>query len=180
MAKRISDESVKKATGKTWSEWFSILNKAGAKKMEHKTLAELLYKRYGLSLWWSQMVTVQFEQEIKGRKRHETATGYQISKSITLDSSIAKIFHSINSPIKRVIWLKDPGIIITKSNKDKSIRAKWVDGKTNIEVQLYLKDDFKIQVVVQHNKLNSAKEAEQIKKYWGKQLNNLKKYLEKS
>jgi len=180
MAKRISDESVKKATGKTWYEWFSILNKAGAKKMEHKTVAELLYKRYGLSLWWSQMVTVQFEQEIKGRKRHETATGYQISKSITLDSSIAKIFHSINSPIKRVIWLKDPGIIITKSNKDKSIRAKWVDGKTNIEVQLYLKDDFKIQVVVQHNKLNSAKEAEQIKKYWGKQLNNLKKYLEKS
>ena len=180
MAKKISDESVKKSTGKTWSEWFSILNKAGAKKMEHKTVAELLYKRYGLSLWWSQMVTVQFEQEIKGRKRHETATGYQISKSITLDSSIAKIFHSINSPIKRVIWLKDPGIIITKSNKDKSIRAKWVDGKTNIEVQLYLKDDFKIQVVVQHNKLNSAKEAEQIKKYWGKQLNNLKKYLEKS
>jgi len=180
MAKRISDESVKKATGKTWSEWFSILNKAGAKKMEHKTVAELLNKRYGLSLWWSQMVTVQFEQEIKGRKKHETATGYQISKSITLDSSIAKIFHSINSPIKRVIWLKDPGIIITKSNKDKSIRAKWVDGKTNIEVQLYLKDDFKIQVVVQHNKLNSAKEAEQIKKYWGKQLNNLKKYLEKS
>jgi len=180
MAKKISDESVKKATGKTWSEWFSILSKAGAKKMEHKTVAELLYKRYGLSLWWSQMVTVQFEQEIKGRKRHETATGYQISKSITLDSSIAKIFHSINSPIKRVIWLKDPGIIITKSNKDKSIRAKWVDGKTNIEVQLYLKDDFKTQVVVQHNKLNSAKEAEQIKKYWGKQLNNLKKYLEKS
>ena len=180
MAKKISDESVKKATGKTWSEWFSILSKAGAKKMEHKTVTELLYKRYGLSLWWSQMVTVQFEQEIKGRKRHETATGYQISKSITLDSSIAKIFHSINSPIKRVIWLKDPGIIITKSNKDKSIRAKWVDGKTNIEVQLYLKDDFKIQVVVQHNKLNSAKEAEQIKKYWSKQLNNLKKYLEKS
>ena len=180
MAKRISDESVKKATGRTWSEWFSILNKAGAKKMEHKTVAELLYKRYGLSLWWSQMVTVQFEQEIKGRKKHETASGYQISKSITLDSSIAKIFHSINSPIKRVIWLKDPGIIITKSNKDKSIRAKWVDGKTNIEVQLYLKDDFKTQVVVQHNKLNSAKEAEQIKKYWGKQLNNLKKYLEKS
>jgi hypothetical protein len=55
-----------------------------------------------------------------------------------------------------------------------------VDGKTNIEVQLYLKDDFKTQVVVQHNKLNSAKEAEQIKKYWSKQLNNLKKYLEKS
>ena len=180
MAKRISDESVKKATGKTWSEWFSVLNKACAKKMEHKTVAELLYKRYGLSLWWSQMVTVQFEQEIKGRKKHETATGYQISKSVTLDSSIGKIFHSINSPIKRVIWLKDPGIIITKSNKDKSIRAKWVDGKTNVEFQLYPKDNFKTQVVVQHNKLRSAKEAEQMKKYWSKQLGNLKKYLEKS
>jgi hypothetical protein len=180
MAKRISDESVKKATGKIWSEWFTILNKAGAKKMEHKTVAELLYKRYRLSLWWSQMVTVQFEQEIKGRKKHETATGYQISKSITLDSSIAKIFHSINSPIKRVIWLNDPRIVITKTTKNKSIRGKWIDGKTNIEFQFYLKDNNKTQLVIQHNKLNSAKDAERMKTYWGKQIGNLKKYLEQN
>jgi hypothetical protein len=179
MKNRISDDVVKKRTGKNWKDWFSILNKAGAKKMEHKAIAQLLNTKYGLSDWWSQMVTVQYEQDIKGRKKHETVLGFQISRSITLEFPITKIFHSINSPIKRVIWLKDPGIIITKSNKDKSIRAKWVDGKTNIEVQLYPKENFKIQVVVQHNKLGSAKEAANMKLYWGKQLRNLKLYLEK-
>ena len=28
---RVSDAEVKKATGKTWSEWFTILDKAGAR-----------------------------------------------------------------------------------------------------------------------------------------------------
>ena len=61
MAKKISNEAVKKSTGKTLKEWFSILNKAGAKKMEHKQVAKLLHEKYKLSGWWSQMVTVQLE-----------------------------------------------------------------------------------------------------------------------
>ena len=180
MSKRISDEAVKKSTGKIWKEWFSILNKSGAKKMEHKDIAKLLSNKYGISGWWSQMVTVQYEQEIKGRKKHEKPEGYQISKSSTLQYSVTKIFNSINSPIKRIKWLADPGIIITKSTKNKSIRGKWIDKKTIVEFQLYPKDKNKTQLVVQHSKIKSSKEAEKMKSYWGKQLNNLKKYLDKN
>ena len=180
MAKKISNEAVKKSTGKTLKEWFSILNKAGAKKMEHKQVAKLLHQKYGLSGWWSQMVTVQYEQEIKGRKKHEKPEGFQVSKSTTLTASVTKIFNMINSPIKRIIWLKDPAITITKSTKDKSIRGKWIDKKTNIEFQFYPKDNNKTQLVVQQSRIKSEKEAETMKTYWGKQLNNLKKYLEKT
>ncbi len=179
MAKKISDDAVKRSTGKVWKQWFSILNKAGAKKMEHKAIAKLLHAKYGLSGWWSQMVTVQYEQDIKGRKKHETKSGFQVSRTITLPYTATKIFNVVNSPLNRIVWLTDPGITITKSNKNKSIRAKWVDKKTNIEIQLYAKDTNRTQLVVQHNKLSSAKEAEKMKTYWGKQLNNLKKYLEK-
>ena len=180
MAKKISNEAVKKSTGKTLKEWFSILNKAGAKKMEHKQVAKLLHQKYGLSGWWSQMVTVQYEQEIKGRKKHEKPEGFQVSKSTTLTASVTKIFNMINSPIKRIIWLKDPAITIIKSTKDKSIRGKWIDKKTNIEFQFYPKDNNKTQLVVQQSRIKSEKEAETMKTYWGKQLNNLKKYLEKT
>jgi len=180
MTKRISDESVIKSTGKSWNEWFSILNKAGAKKMDHKDIAEYLSKKQNVHAWWSQMVTVQYEQEIKGRKRHETTSGYQISKSKTLSFSTSKVFSVVQYPALRKSWLKNPNFSITKSTKNKSIRGKWVDGKTNIEFQFYPKDNFKTQLVVQHNKLSSAKEAEQMKKYWGKQLSNLKKHLEKN
>ena len=30
---RMSDEAVKAKTGKSWKEWFALLDKAGAKKM---------------------------------------------------------------------------------------------------------------------------------------------------
>ena len=179
MAKKISDEAVKKSTGKTRKQWFSILNKNGAKKMEHKQVAKLLHEKFGLSPWWSQMLTVQYEQEIKGRKKHEKTDGFQISKSITLTAPVTKIFNTINSPLKRIVWLKDPAITITKSTKDKSIRGKWSDKKTNIEFQLYPKDINRTQVVIQQSRIKSSKEAETMKTYWGKQLNNLKKYLEK-
>ena len=180
MAKKISGEAVTKSTGKTWKGWFSLLNKAGAKKMEHKQVAKLLHIRYGLSGWWAQMVTVQYEQEVKGRKKHEMPDGFQISKSTTLTASVTKTYNMINSPIKRIVWLKDPAITITKSTKDKSIRGKWIDKKANIEFQFYPKGDGKTQLVVQQSKIKTAKEAETMKIYWRKQLNNLKKYLDKN
>ena len=179
MAKKISDDAVKRGTGKIWKQWFSVLDKAGAKKMEHKAIAKLLNTKYGLSGWWSQMVTVQYEQDIKGRKKHETKSGFQVSRTITLPYAATKIFNAVNSPLNRIVWLTDPAITITKSTRNKSIRAKWVDRKTNIEIQFYAKDANKTQLVIQHNKLSSAKDAANMKIYWGKQFINLKKYLEK-
>lgn len=178
MAKIISDEAVKKSTGKNWQEWFTILNKAGGNKLEHREIAEMLYQKRGLSGWWAQMVTVHYEQEIKGRKKHQTTLGFQISKSKTLPFSLSKIFNAVQSPSQRKIWLSDPGFRISKSNKNKSIRGKWIDGKTNIEFQFYPKGKAKTQLVVQLSKLQTAREADKMKNYWDDNLNNLKNYLE--
>jgi hypothetical protein len=179
MTKRISDGAVIKSTGKSWNEWFSILNKAGAKKMDHKDIAEYLSKKQNVRDWWSQMVTVHYEQEIKGRRRHETTSGYQISKSKTFPYSVSKTFNAVHSPTPRKVWLKDPDFNITTSTKNKSIRGKWIDGNTNIEFQFYPKDKSKTQLVVQHNKISSIKEAEKLKTYWGKSLESLNLFLEK-
>jgi len=178
MTKRISDESAIKSTGKSWNEWFSILNKAGAKKMDHKDIAEYLSKKQNVRDWWSQMVTVQYEQEIKGRRKHETTSGYHISKSKTFPYSVSKTFNAVHSPTPRKVWLKDPDFNITTSTKNKSIRGKWIDGNTNIEFQFYPKDKSKTQLVVQHNKISSIKEADKLKTYWGKSFEKLNTYLE--
>jgi hypothetical protein len=177
MADKISNKAVKKSTGKIWSEWFALLTKAGARKMEHKAIAEMLHEKQDLSSWWSQMITVQYEQEIKGRKKHEKPGGYQITKSKTLPCSVLKIFNAVQSPAQRKSWLKNHKTI-TKSTKNKSIRGKWVDGKTNLEFQFYQKDTTKTQIAIQHSKISSAKGAEKMKKYWEINLTNLKNFLE--
>jgi len=180
MAKRISDEAVKKSTGRIWKDWFTLLNGAAAKKMEHKEIAKLLYEKYGLSGWWSQMVTVQYEQDVKGRKKHETFKGFQISKSITIPFSVNRIFNSVNIISKRKAWLNDPDFKITGSAKNKIIRGKWIDAKSNIEFRFYPKDKSKTQLVVQQSKIRTSGEAEKMKKYWVRQLNNFKIHLGKN
>ena len=59
---RISDAAVRKATGKSWDEWFAVLDSEGADALPHKQIARLLYdKGYIASSWWCQTVTVAYE-----------------------------------------------------------------------------------------------------------------------
>ncbi|MDQ5977623.1 MAG: hypothetical protein QG602_595, partial [Verrucomicrobiota bacterium] len=57
----ISSAAVKKATGRTWAEWFAVLDKAGAAKLPHKEIALRLQRTHRLADWWGQMVTVGYE-----------------------------------------------------------------------------------------------------------------------
>ena len=52
-SKRMSDAAVKERTGKTWPEWFKILDKAGAKKMRHQDISAYLSKEHKVGPWWS-------------------------------------------------------------------------------------------------------------------------------
>ena len=78
----MSDDAVQKKTGKSWSEWCKILDKAGAKDMTHKATAEWLYEHYGdMGGWWCQMVTVGYERARDKRSKNQTVDGYQTSTS---------------------------------------------------------------------------------------------------
>lgn len=39
---RMSDDAVEAKTGKTWSYWFRLLDKAGAKKMNHQEIVAVV------------------------------------------------------------------------------------------------------------------------------------------
>src|SRR5437870_4694581 len=100
---RTSDEAVKKATGKAWPEWFKILDKAGARAMSHRDIAQWVYdhhlgkKRGGTTNvatsggWWSQMVTVEYERERGMRKMNENATGFLVAVHKTLEMPLPKL-----------------------------------------------------------------------------------------
>jgi hypothetical protein len=42
---RLSDAAVEAKTGKTWQEWFSVFDAAGARQMHHQRIAAYLYKQ---------------------------------------------------------------------------------------------------------------------------------------
>ena len=169
----IGSDAVKAATGKGWHEWFRIIDRAGGRKMDHKQIVAVVSKQMGARPWWQQMITVGYEQARGLRKVHETTSGYQISRSKTVDVPLAALFKAWKVPASRRRWLGDCDLVIRKATANKSLRITWPDGTTNVEVNFYKTKGGKSQVTVQHNKLADAKAAAKMKAYWGKQLNRL-------
>ena len=78
----MSDEAVAARTGKTWPEWFSILDEAGGAELDHREIVELL-DGHDIGPWWRQMVTVAYERARGKRQVREKATGFSADVSRT-------------------------------------------------------------------------------------------------
>ena len=173
----IGDDAVKAATGKSWAEWFVILDKAGAKTMSHKAIALYLHDKLNCPPWWSQMVTVAYEQKLGLRVKHQRPEGYQVSVSRTLNATSASLDRAWNDSRSRKRWLVEP-IEIRTSTAKKSLRITWKDKKTSVEVNFYPKGDSKCQITVQHSKLKDAQAATRMKAFWADALDRLRSVVE--
>ena len=178
-APRMSDEAVQAKTGKTWKEWFAILDKAGARKLGHQEIVKYLSAEQGVGPWWQQMVTVTYEQARGLRDKHQKPGGYEISVSRTLNAPVTKLFKAFADEKLRDAWLAEDGLAIRKATPNKSLRFTWIDGKTSVQVSFVAKNPDKSQVVVQHSKLPNATASGKMKSYWGKALDRLRARTEK-
>jgi hypothetical protein len=77
----MSNNAVYKRSGRSWQEWFAILDASGAINMKHKDIAQCLYQKYRVSAWWNQMITVAYEQVQGLRNKHQKSEGYAINVS---------------------------------------------------------------------------------------------------
>jgi uncharacterized protein YndB with AHSA1/START domain len=175
---RMGDEAVKAKTGKTWDQWYAILDKAGAKEMSHQDIVKVLSSKYEVGPWWQQMVTATYEQARGRRQMHEKPSGYEISVSRTVNVPLATLYKTVANEKSRSRWFSEDGLVIRKATANKSIRVNWKDGKTSLEIAFYPKGDDKSQVVVQHGKLADAKAAAKMKTFWGKALDRLRDVLQ--
>jgi uncharacterized protein YndB with AHSA1/START domain len=174
---RMSDEAVESKTGKPWSQWFKILDAAGAKQMTHQEIVALVSKKHGVGPWWQQMVTVTYEQARGLREKHQKPQGYEISVSRTISASVGRAFKAWTDEKIRKQWL--PATFkIRKATTNKSLRVSWEDGTTSLAVAFYPKGAGKCQVVAQHSKIPEAKAAAKMKKFWAQALDRLKEVLE--
>jgi hypothetical protein len=174
----MSDAAVQKATGKNWSQWFAILDKAGARTMPHPEIARMIGSNYKCPSWWRQMVTVEYERARGLRAKYETTSGFHAGRSITLGVPIGKVFDAWQDSSARRRWLPDPHFTVRKATVNKSMRITWGDGTTNVEAMFYSKGPKKSLLTVDVTRLSNAKGVAQWKSYWGDALAKLKSLLE--
>src|SRR5690348_1765980 len=103
---KVTSVSVKKATGKDWSDWIAILNQAGGRVWTHQDIVAFLKKKYRLSLWWQQIVTTSYEIAIGRREEGINQKGYCSTVATKSFSVGAKKLWQIVTSSKGIrVWL---------------------------------------------------------------------------
>jgi uncharacterized protein YndB with AHSA1/START domain len=174
----VGTEAVERATGKGWDEWLKVLDRAGAKTMPHKEIALLLSRKCGVPDWWSQMVTVGYEQARGLRDIYQHADGYAANATRTYEVSVENLFSAWSDPKARARWLPRAPLELRRAVDGKSMRMTWTSGKSRVEVNFFAKGTAKSQVQVEHGKLPSARAVTRQKAYWSEALGRLKAVLE--
>src|SRR6478609_1376403 len=169
----VSSDAVARRTGKSWAQWFALLDAAGAAELDHKGIVAVLAQRHGVGAGWQQMVTVAYEQARGKNGNAASDDGFQVDVSRVLELPLAKLFRFWAEPAERNKWLADDRFSIHKATASKSIRARWGRGVSRIDVDFCEKGPSKSQVTVQHNRIETSDAAEQMKAYWAKKIRAL-------
>ena len=71
----MDDSRLREATGRPMEEWIAELDGHDGRALAHKDIARLLRDDFGVSGWWSQMLTVEYERAIGRREVGQRQSG---------------------------------------------------------------------------------------------------------
>ncbi|MGH2775600.1 MAG: DUF4287 domain-containing protein [Actinomycetota bacterium] len=175
---RMTDAKIVEATGKKWDQWFSMLDRWGARNKKHGEIARFLIEEYEVAGWWAQSITVYYERARGMRMKHQNAGGFSISASKTIAVPVDVLFDSFVNARERKKWLAGETMSVRTSQPGRTARFNWEDGSTRVIVGFIDKGPSKSTVALAHERLGDADEAETMKAFWRARLTELKSFLE--
>jgi uncharacterized protein YndB with AHSA1/START domain len=169
----LSEERVRNATGRGWTEWVALLDAADGRNAPHATLVRHV-SSFGTPDWWSQMVVVGYER-IRGLRQHGQRMDqtWEVSRSRTFNVPLETLFEAVANAKQRAKWFDGLTITRTASTKNKSVRLKFDDG-TGVDIRFTVKDGGKTILGLGHTKLPSKDVADRMKRFWSERLDRLK------
>ncbi len=91
----MSDEAILSATGHRLSHWLKVLDEFDVARNGHTAAAQLLEDKHGQSFWWSQQITISYEQERGLRLPGQRADGkFTVNVAKTIEVSVEKAFEA--------------------------------------------------------------------------------------
>jgi hypothetical protein len=174
----VSDEAVRKATGRGWDEWLAILDGAGAAGWKHPDIARWVVSEYGISGWWAQSVTVGFERARGLRAEHERPSGFSLSATKTINVPVERLYEAFANAKQRNDWMGHAARV-RSSTAPRTINLDWGDG-SRVAARFTAQGPEKSQVALQQDPLPDAAAVEELRAFWRPRLAELKRRLETS
>lgn len=167
------DAVIRRATGRTWAQWFTLLDQFDVADAGHSATVRHLADAYECPRWWRQRIATAYAQTCGLR---ETASrGLAANTSRTLSVPIEALYRAWQgrAPAK---WLSAK-FKVHRANENKSLRLDWPD-HTSVEIYFWAKGERRSQVNIMHRQLADASEVAAKKRFWSRALDKLQAALE--
>ena len=175
----VSEEVIRRRTGRGWEEWLDLLDEWGAPERSHKEIAAWVADQQGSDGWSAQAVTVSYERARGLRAVGERPDGFSATASKTVAVPVDRLYDAFVEEPLRESWLPDGELRERTATKPRSARYDWGDGRTRVLVGFEAKGEAKSTVALEHARLADAEEAERMKAYWRERVGTLKEVLER-
>lgn len=194
----VSAQSVLKHTDRDWDEWVEVLDRSGARVLDHKELVALLKKKFRLSVWWQQEVARGYQVAIGKRVEQQTLKGtYTTTATKTIATSASKLFAFLVSNEGLEVWLSPLSELQLKTGasfermggvygevrtyvRGKKIRLSWIDEdwprKSTLQIHLVPRPKGKCMLVIDHIDLPSLKAKNEMHTHWREVVDRLAGY----
>ena len=173
----MSDAAIQRATGKSWDEWFALLDAWQGTTHNHTEIARHVYETYGIDGWWAQGVTVGYERARGMRALHERPDGFSGNASKTFPVPVERLFAAFVEPDERERWLEGIELRNRTSQPNKSARFDVLPEDGRLAVTFVAKGPDKSAAQLQQERLADADDVARWKVLWKEQLALLASYL---
>jgi uncharacterized protein YndB with AHSA1/START domain len=174
----MSDDAIRRRTGRGWEAWFDLLDDWGAAERSHKEMAAWLSEEHGIGGWNAQSVTVSYERARGLRAVGERPEGFSVTAQKTVAVPVERLYEAFVDESARERWLPDGELRERTATKPKSARFDWGDGDTRVIVGFTAQGEAKSTAALEHARLADAEEAERMKAFWRERVAALKEVLE--
>lgn len=176
----VSDEIIRRRTGRGWEEWLDLLDAWGAADRRHGEIARWVAEEHGADGWSSQAITVSYERARGRRAVGEQRDGFAITATKTVAAPVQRLYDAFADEQLRARWLPGARLRERTATPPKSARYDWGDGSTRLIAWFIAKGEAKSTIALSHEKIADAAEAERLKAFWRERVVALKEMLERA
>lgn len=174
-----SRPALQRTTGRDRDGWFAVLDAWGAADRPYRETAGWLQDEHGLSAWWAQKITVEYEEARGVRAPGSRGDGtYTVTASKSVAAPAQRLYEAFADPTVRGRWLPNAAVRERTMRPGRSARFDWGDGGERVSVTLVPSGATKTQVGVEHARLPSEAAAAEAKAAWRDRLAALKTLVE--
>ena len=174
----VAEEKVVEATGRGWQAWFEILDGWNATSHNHTEIARWLMDEHDVPGWYSQSLTVGYEQARGLRAPGQRRDGFAVGASRTVAVPVERLFEAFTDETLRGRWLPGADMSVRTATAPRTARYDWEDGSTRVNVGFDEVSEAKSRVGLSHERLPDADTADEMKAWWRERLTALKSQLE--